>query len=360
MSKQLNQLLQSLAISALTNPAPQPEPAGEPTRPKAECAHIRANGMRCRAVAMNNTRYCYYHGRAYQRHRIQNIVFDALRHDMNNNPAKTKNSAHWDDHSAHLFSSLNLPVIEDASTLAVVYNALIQATLLQQISERRAATVHRMLRSFAVLLEPLKDERWDTDEFKKSIVDSDPDPLPHPYAPQCTMQDVVERYEEPAVEEHVELVEQQQECVEQAEQFKEQQTECAELAEEPQAEYAVNEQPTECAELAVDEQAIECAEQAVDEQATECAEELVDSSTINFVIPSKVPSRAAGGEESRDQAFAVASDCDQQLKVDSNGKLETGNLKLETNLEKPETQSKKRPPSNFNLIPAKIATHRAG
>jgi len=181
------------SVATMPSPDSVPQSTSATARPRSvpECRHIRAAGHRCRSIAMKGTRYCYHHARAYQRKRIHQMSLDDLRSTFASNPKSIPDSAKYDDRSAQLFQSLDLPMIEDATSLQVFYNSLIHATLKQQIGERRAATVHRMLRSFLVLMPSLRGDRVRPISYEDIVVDRDPEPLANPYAPEFTMENVI-------------------------------------------------------------------------------------------------------------------------------------------------------------------------
>jgi|GEM_PF-6793362 len=191
--------------SSVPTPVPESNPAPPIPRPRSvkECRHIRANGLRCRGLAIKNTRYCYNHARAYQRKRVHQTCLSIMRSEYSGNPKSIPNSVKYDDRSVNLFDSLDLPILEDASSLQIVYNALIHATLTQQISERRAACVHRMLRSFLVLLPSYYGDQIHPDAIEDIAVQRDPEPLRIPFMKQFTMESVIAPTEEDFMENEV-------------------------------------------------------------------------------------------------------------------------------------------------------------
>ena len=195
--------------ATMPSPVPESNPAPPIPKPRSvkECRHIRANGLRCRGLAIKNTRYCYNHARAYQRKRVHQTCLSIMRSEYSGNPKSIPNSVKYDDRSVNLFDSLDLPILEDASSLQIVYNALIHATLTQQISERRAATVHRMLRSFLVLLPSYYGDQIHPDAIEDIAVERDPEPLRIPFMKQFTMESVIAPTEEDFQENEVDETE---------------------------------------------------------------------------------------------------------------------------------------------------------
>jgi hypothetical protein len=167
------------------------------TRTTATCSFVRAAGVACQAVAMTGSRFCYFHAKAEQRRRISRDVLDARRAAINEHKTEQTGSRaarEWDDLSAHLFKSLDLPPVEDAASYAVAMHALQCAVETQQISYRRGALLFRIIRACLVAADRLAEERRKQQNTQEMIdagclppssvaapVTTDPAPLPHPF-----------------------------------------------------------------------------------------------------------------------------------------------------------------------------------
>src|SRR5579859_2416342 len=163
-----------------TNRTQRPNGSTGGAWPAPDCTHIKANGLPCKAVAMSGSRYCYFHSRSRQRKRATQIIFDALRSEIANHPSQIPQSKQWDDFSAKLADALDLPEVEDSASALVFYNYLLHATARQQLSERRAAVLHRMLRGCFAVLKEYKRENWRIEERLETTVDADSEPLSDP------------------------------------------------------------------------------------------------------------------------------------------------------------------------------------
>jgi hypothetical protein len=166
-------------------------------RNTATCSFVRAGGVLCQAVAMTGSRYCYFHSKAEQRRRISRDVLDARRAAISDHKTEQTGSRaarEWDDLSAHLFKSLDLPPVEDAASYAVAMHALQCAVATQQISYRSGALLFRIIRACLVAADRLAEERRKQQSTQEMIasgcippdsaaapVTSDPAPLPHPF-----------------------------------------------------------------------------------------------------------------------------------------------------------------------------------
>ena len=165
----------------------------QPTKPQDKqrtCSHVRENGLKCRAVAMTGARFCFFHARAIQRRRILRDVLSS-RISTFSHPDRRPDNIPWDEHTAILFQTLDLPLVEDASSIQVLLNSLIQAVGTHQLTERRASFMLRAIRTFIALRTPFDVERREPVHHPSLVAQQETDPLYYPFAGQFTTQDLV-------------------------------------------------------------------------------------------------------------------------------------------------------------------------
>lgn len=85
---------------------------------KKECAHILTNGQVCNAIPMRDSNFCYWHHKARARHR---------RHERIGGPIATEAN-----------SGLELPLLEDANSVQISIQEIMQAILDRRIDSKRA------------------------------------------------------------------------------------------------------------------------------------------------------------------------------------------------------------------------------
>jgi hypothetical protein len=143
------------------------------------CAFVRASGRLCRGLALTDSRFCYFHSKAAQRRRILRDLLDARRSAIANGKAEPligrQNIRQWDDLSAELFESLDLPPFEDASSCVAALSAIGRALESQQISDRKAAILQRIIRTSIMLHAELKNEQHHSQWDSTPRVNTNPD-----------------------------------------------------------------------------------------------------------------------------------------------------------------------------------------
>ncbi|MCU1285302.1 MAG: hypothetical protein JWO13_1652 [Acidobacteriales bacterium] len=113
------------------------------------CTHIKTNGSICQGVAMEGKEYCYFHLRDRQRYsnlrRAHNYRLERLRKGYTPAeiyPLNARNSPeNLDMQSAHLFGTLELPVLEDAAAIQIAVSNIFRALALQQLDRHTAAVL---------------------------------------------------------------------------------------------------------------------------------------------------------------------------------------------------------------------------
>lgn len=167
-------------------------PMSDSHEPSPTCSFIKATGTLCQALALTGNRYCYAHSRANQRRQIVRHMLGARRHYVfNQDDAKPPVTPAFDDLSAKLLESLDLPDVEDITTLNVNLNAIAASIRSQQISRADASLLLRACRLQANIIDTLKFEARMAQRDSEEFAASDPDPLRDPYCESVGMDQVV-------------------------------------------------------------------------------------------------------------------------------------------------------------------------
>ena len=161
-------------------------------KPSPTCSQVKSTGARCAALALTGSRFCYAHSRAAQRRLILRDMLDARRHHIFDQPQAQPISPAFDDFSARLLRALDIPAIEDATSLNIGLNAVRDALATQQISERCATLLLRAFRLQNSILDAVKAEKRHTVFHPEESIASDPDPLRHPYEESIRLDEMVE------------------------------------------------------------------------------------------------------------------------------------------------------------------------
>jgi hypothetical protein len=85
---------------------------------KKSCGHVLSNGQVCNAIPMRDSNFCYWHHKARARHR---------RHERIGGPITMEAN-----------SGLELPLLEDANSVQVTIQEIMQAILDRRIDSKRA------------------------------------------------------------------------------------------------------------------------------------------------------------------------------------------------------------------------------
>src|SRR5439155_24951361 len=105
---------------------------------------------------MRNQDLCYYHQRDQQRRNIVHRGLDNRRYcfaNPNSELAQGVNLEGFDDDSAAILAQLDLPPLEDATSIQVAISNLIRMVATQQISTERARTLGYFLQ-LAIMNQP--------------------------------------------------------------------------------------------------------------------------------------------------------------------------------------------------------------
>ncbi len=109
------------------------------------CSHIKADGKICAAVALASKDFCYFHHRDRKR---QAEILQALNHRRTSLSQNQRQAVYryipnreslFDDASAALFASLDLPPVEDQASVLVNITSIMRALATQQIEPRVGA-----------------------------------------------------------------------------------------------------------------------------------------------------------------------------------------------------------------------------
>ncbi|MBI2682307.1 MAG: hypothetical protein HYX26_03680 [Acidobacteriales bacterium] len=178
---------------------PEVVPMSLSPEPSRTCSSIKATGLKCRGLALTGNQYCYFHSRAAQRRQLVLRMLDARHHHLFNQDDRKPIARDFDDFTSKLITSLDLPEVEDMTTLNVHINAITAAFRTQQISAQAAGILLRACRLQASIMDTLKfeartaqrhiEELADTDPDR--VATDDPDPLRDPYCESLGMDQVV-------------------------------------------------------------------------------------------------------------------------------------------------------------------------
>jgi hypothetical protein len=154
------------------------------------CTFIRASGVLCQSIALKESKFCYYHARQVQRRRVSHAVLNQRRYAHANEKSahfmSAREAREFDDLSAQLFRSLDIPPVEDAASYQVALNALQDAVQTQQINDRRGALLLRIIRASKQNVDAFKMEH-DWVNHERNRADSIPDEVRHPFEPELAI-----------------------------------------------------------------------------------------------------------------------------------------------------------------------------
>ncbi len=139
----------------------------------AHCLQLKANGTRCNAVPLRDGKLCYFHQRDRDRLARLNRALDHKRSTMSQYATpdglckSPQMDAPFDDHAAGLFHSLELPQLEDPTSIQVVLTNIVRAIATGQIEGRAAGRILYALHIATmniknVRLKPNYDEEYGT------------------------------------------------------------------------------------------------------------------------------------------------------------------------------------------------------
>lgn len=143
-----------------------------------ECQHVKADGQFCKAKPIKGQGLCYFHSRDRERVKALNMSLDSRRHTYANVPTtdyRFEPVVGFDDGSAALLQSQQLPLLEDAASIQVALTSVLRALATQQISAKRGALMLYGLQVAASNLRHMPPLSQDTDI---STVDPNPIQLP--------------------------------------------------------------------------------------------------------------------------------------------------------------------------------------
>jgi hypothetical protein len=122
-----------------------PRPRG--TKKPSLCEHIKVNGLRCASPALGQRRHCYFHHRMHDLRRLR------LRHPN---------------------SRIQLPLLEDATSIQVAIQEVADAIVQERIDHRRAGLLLFALQTATSNLKNLDTEpkklRETADPFQESVI----------------------------------------------------------------------------------------------------------------------------------------------------------------------------------------------
>jgi hypothetical protein len=110
------------------------------------CRHIRANGTRCRSLALHSQSRCHWHRDLLDRHSSINPPSDGtanIIHPLNFDPGKLQREPMLAEYFAHTRGSLELhfPALEDRQSIQLALSMLIMALGLNRIEPKRASII---------------------------------------------------------------------------------------------------------------------------------------------------------------------------------------------------------------------------
>jgi hypothetical protein len=153
---------------------------------QATCNHIKTNGSICKAVALQDEDYCYFHHRERQRlYRLsatcESIQRTVAAERLMKFPRTKEMQIMYADECAATMNALQLPTLEDAEAIQVVLTSVVRALATQQIDFRAAGL---MLYAVQIASGNLRRLRTVPDSQFNEIALNDPEPLFVPDAPR--------------------------------------------------------------------------------------------------------------------------------------------------------------------------------
>src|SRR3954470_7095432 len=104
------------------------------TKTQTLCSHYKTNGEQCQAVALTGERFCYFHTRDRQRPAVIDRAYIArAKRILNNGPANELHNSNafnrelFNETSASLVHSLDIPVLEDGNAIQITITNLLRA-----------------------------------------------------------------------------------------------------------------------------------------------------------------------------------------------------------------------------------------
>ncbi len=120
---------------------------------KKQCSHVLTNGEVCNAIPMRDSNFCYWHHKARARRR---------RHDRIGGPI-----------SQEANSGLELPLLEDANSLQISLQEIMQAILDRRLDHKRAGLLLYSLQLASTNMRNLQPLPSDDNDTICSIGDND-------------------------------------------------------------------------------------------------------------------------------------------------------------------------------------------
>jgi hypothetical protein len=143
------------------------------------CNHVKTNGSICKAVALEDQDYCYFHHRDRSRMQSLSTNFRNLRsHILHSRGLGIKRRDTQDliyaDECAAAMDALQLPALEDAESIQIVITNVVRALASQQIEFRAAGLMLYAAQIASSNLNRIRIVPSSTDV----VALNDPEPLP--------------------------------------------------------------------------------------------------------------------------------------------------------------------------------------